>query len=248
MQQGEWIAAEVSIDIQGVPLRLKLNVPNFPVKPQAMLPLFQALSDKFSSIGVQVAERSGRTLSCKAGCSACCRQPIPLSEIEVYYIAQLVKAMPEPRRSEVKNRFQRIATSLHENGWYEKFELCENEQAFEALIFEYMSQVIPCPFLEADACSIYAQRPLICREYMVTSPAAFCSEPDREAIARIELPASATHGACRVGRSKNLWRKNFQIMSFALLWAGQYPEPFTEKTGEEWLREFFGAETAAQEQ
>ena len=37
---------------------------------------------------------------------------------------------------------------------------------------EYFQLGIPCPFLEEESCSIYHDRPITCREYLVTSPPA----------------------------------------------------------------------------
>src|SRR5262249_25604325 len=44
------------------------------------------------------------------------------------------------------------------------------------------------PFLEDESCSIYADRPLICREYLVTSPAEDCSRLFEVPVARVEVP------------------------------------------------------------
>lgn len=234
------------MSVHGAPLRLKVTMPDFPVKPQVMLPFFQHLSNVFTDVAEKVAVHNGQAISCTKGCGACCRQPVPLAEIEIYHIAQLVERMPEPRRSTVKQRFAEAARHFYEMGWYERYDFCKDELEFKALAFEYFSQGIPCPFLEAESCSIHADRPIICREYLVTSPAERCQAPSREDIGRLPLPASATYGTCTVGKSGNLNRKNFQIMVFALLWAEQYPEPFALKTGEEWLREFFGGKVDQQ--
>jgi Fe-S-cluster containining protein len=40
---------------------------------------------------------------------------------------------------------------------------------------------MPCPFLEDESCSIHPDRPLVCREYLVTSPAELCAGPRRKA-------------------------------------------------------------------
>jgi NADH:ubiquinone oxidoreductase subunit D len=53
------------------------------------------------------ARASGATVSCKKGCGACCRQLVPVSEIEARQLKELVEQMPEPRRSEIWARFER---------------------------------------------------------------------------------------------------------------------------------------------
>src|SRR6267142_4110839 len=54
---------------------------------------------------------------------------------------------------------------------------------------EYFSLGIACPFLEDEACSIYADRPITCREYLVTSPAVNCAAPTAETVSMVPLPA-----------------------------------------------------------
>jgi hypothetical protein len=53
---------------------------------------------------------------------------------------------------------------------------------------DYFALGIPCPFLEDESCSIYADRPLACREYLVSSEPANCSRPEAAAVAVIEVP------------------------------------------------------------
>ena len=40
----------------------------------------------------------------------------------------------------------------------------------------YFAAQIPCPLLEDERCSVYEERPLVCREYLVTTPAERCAE------------------------------------------------------------------------
>ena len=47
---------------------------------------------------------------------------------------------------------------------------------------QYFDLQIACPFLENESCSIHVDRPSICREYHVTSPAERCSRVYQESI------------------------------------------------------------------
>jgi hypothetical protein len=42
--------------------------------------------------------------------------------------------------------------------------------------------------LEDDACSIYADRPFVCRQYLVTSPVELCSNPFDNPVETIPMP------------------------------------------------------------
>ena len=45
-----------------------------------------------------------------------------------------------------------------------------------------------CPFLEEESCSIHPDRPLVCREYLVTSPAELCAGPTQEGVTPVAVP------------------------------------------------------------
>ena len=61
-----------------------MTVPAKPVKPMRMLPIFQAMASSFVDTSIEEIEAQGKKISCKAGCGACCRQAVPLAEIEAY--------------------------------------------------------------------------------------------------------------------------------------------------------------------
>ncbi|MDX1981463.1 MAG: YkgJ family cysteine cluster protein, partial [Bryobacteraceae bacterium] len=59
---------------------------------------------------------------------------------------------------------------------------------------EYFGLGLVCPFLEDDACGIYEQRPFVCRQYLVTSPAEMCADPFRNPVVAVRMiiaPATA---------------------------------------------------------
>src|SRR5690349_6337406 len=105
MKSTEWVTGEVVLKVAGEPLKMQMTVPATPVKPHRMLPVFQKMTDSFVEMGALAAGTQGKTISCRAGCGACCRQPVPLMEMQIYHIAEVVEAMPEPRRTEIKKRF-----------------------------------------------------------------------------------------------------------------------------------------------
>lgn len=51
----------------------------------------------------------------------------------------------------------------------------------------------PCPFLQDSACAIYDERPLVCREYLVTNPPAACTTLTPGEIHYVEIPGSTFH-------------------------------------------------------
>ena len=259
MNEGEWVTGTASISINGVPTELQVTVPAGPVKPQRMLPILQKMANAFVEASVAVVEAGGKAISCKAGCGACCRQPVPISEIEVYRIAELVDAMPEPRRTMVRDRFAAACEHFHSIGWFDRMnahygsgqpkETLEDLRAAQAVIVEYFSEGTSCPFLENGSCSIYDDRPLICREYLVTSPAENCSAPSAETVRMIELVAKPSKAALGLGGTGRLKDYGLLTLIRALEIAAAVPEDFDERPGPQWMDEFlarFQAETASQ--
>lgn len=249
MQNEDWITGNIGISIGGRPLNMQVTVPAKPVKPHRMLPIFQQMTNAFVDMSVQAAESQGKTISCKAGCGACCCQPVPISELEVYHLREVVENMEEPRRSEIKKRFSDAVAHFENKGWFEKMRLCAELSKTETpesvmkevqkTAMEYFDEGVSCPFLENNSCSIHEVRPLACREYLVTSPAENCSRPTAETIDKIDLIVKPTEMMRFVGKTQNFVKYGFLTLIRALDLAEKVPEKFVEKTGERWLADFF---------
>ena len=106
MENEDWVTGNVRLSVGGEPLDLQMTVPAKPVNPQKMLPIFQQMTNSFVGMAENAVENAGGRISCSKGCAACCRQAIPLSEIEAYQIAETVEALSEPLRTEIKNKFE----------------------------------------------------------------------------------------------------------------------------------------------
>ena len=102
MEKDEWVTGQIKLVVDDMVVEMQLTVQANPVKPQRMLPVFQQITNVYTEIGVAAANSQGKSVSCQAGCGACCRHFVAVSEVEAYDIADIVEKMPEPRRSEVK--------------------------------------------------------------------------------------------------------------------------------------------------
>ena len=107
---------EVTLDGEDWRLRARMTFPTGPSRPDDLLPLARALSDTVVGETVRAVERSGECISCKAGCGACCRQLVAISEVEARRIARVVEGLPEPRRAAVRPRFAEARRRLDEAG------------------------------------------------------------------------------------------------------------------------------------
>ncbi len=106
------VTGKVEIKAGGEPLTLVLTVPAGPCTTQDVLPVLQGLSSLFAQRGAAKVEAAGRTVSCRAGCGACCRQMMPVTGAEARNLARVVDNMPAPRRVAVRARFDAALNAL----------------------------------------------------------------------------------------------------------------------------------------
>lgn len=245
----EWVTGSVTLKISGEPVDMQLTVPAWPIKPQRMLPIFQQMSSGVVDYCVKDVEAKGKTISCKAGCGACCRQAVPISEVEAYQIAELVEAMPEPRRTAIRERFASALAHFKQIRWFDRL-VDLKDMAFEGhpdfspkdydeVVTGYMRENIPCPFLEDESCSIHPERPSVCREYLVTSPAENCGAPTPENIEKVPIFLRPSKALLKYAKTENTGHMSSMIMIEALEFVAEHPDRFPEKPGPEWAAAFF---------
>src|SRR5205085_4531682 len=76
------------------------------------------------------------------------------------------------------------------DGFLNRDESLTKEQARD-VARRYFGLGLVCPFLEDDACGIYEERPFVCRQYLVTSPAELCRDPFNNPVEVIPMPIAA---------------------------------------------------------
>ena len=176
-------------------------------------------------------ELSHTTSSCSKGCSACCNQLIPLAGGEVFHLNQLVASFPETKQRMFKKRIRHITRTLERQK-----QVNSPPVSFEN---QYFQLGIPCPFLENNACSIYSQRPFVCREYQVNSSPLLCADPYNENIARVGY--GVNFGALvTVFCAKLFGLPKFPVPLFQMRkWINEYKYLQAKKFPSEWLFENF---------
>ena len=109
----------------------------------------------------KASERLSRSpLACGRGCSHCCYSPwVDANPAEVLFA---VKSMEPERRRLARESIKAVSN-----------------QTRGKTLRERSGMVAPCPLLEEEACSIYADRPVVCRS-MVSEDSALCRRSYRE--------------------------------------------------------------------
>lgn len=182
----------VAIPVGDDVIPITVTVPNDPTGFEPLLPIFQGFLGEMSARAVATVEAQGKSISCRAGCGACCRQAVPIAPSEARSVAAHVAAMPEPRRSIVTRRFADARAALDAAGVDNRAASFSESNVDDrlALGMAYFKAGVACPFLEAESCSIHPVRPLACREYLVTSPAKACETPTMDSVETVKLGGS----------------------------------------------------------
>ena len=218
----------VSLGLSGHTGNVTVGIPDRSMSMLELLPILQDFTGTVVQMAEQVAEREGKSISCCAGCDACCSQLVPISPVEARHLEQTVAAMPEPEQSAVRKRFTEAIARLQEAGMLEQLEDVMDANNVEAterqrIGDDYFQVGLACPFLEEGNCSIYADRPLICREYLVTSPAVHCESPTPETIDMLPLAAKSARALIAMGaeRSSKSSQRRWLPLPLALRFAEQ---------------------------
>ncbi len=231
------MVGRVALRIGDEPVELELAVPPGAMATEDLMPIFQGLTNLVVSIGVERAEASGRTISCCAGCGACCRQVVPISVPEARDLARVVNQMPAERQAHVRARFDAALAMLEPTGLLDRAQDVKPDEA-AAFGLDWFAQKVACPFLEDEACSIHPDRPLACRQYLVTSPAENCSAPSRDTIEMVTLPGDPSDALLSASRSET--GKSWLPLVMALRVAADLPPSRRSRMAPDILQDVIG--------
>jgi Fe-S-cluster containining protein len=196
----------LSLRILGQHVTVESPQPPDRARLDELLPLMRGIDNAAVDAAVRDVEAAGETVSCCKGCSTCCRaQPVPVTPPEAYALLRLVEAMPEPRQAEVKARFADRVQRLTDAGLVDGFMTrnpADGPTEARALAERYFRLGLVCPFLEDDACSVYTDRPFVCRQYLVTSPVELCSDPLNNPVRPVKMPVAAAGATLKVAEEQ----------------------------------------------
>ncbi len=190
MQNPEPMEVRIKLATRDWTIDTSLNLPGRRVRLAEFLPFLQSLGNYAATNAETAAADAGKPVSCAKGCGACCRQFVSVSAIEAVALSKLVAAMPAVRRQEILQKFQDACLKIDASGVLQR--IAGEKPGPNGLAAEYYRLAIACPFLEGEACSIHADRPLLCREYLVTSPPARCAhvfDASKPPVDEIDLEA-----------------------------------------------------------
>lgn len=161
------------------------------VTPAAAFGLLEAERERLTLPVLQELEQTGQRVSCRAGCSACCRQLVVVSPVEALALSEHVRRLEPATRRKIEEGHRRHAQALARRpalvrllGRFRAAGGYLDAPEADALEKAYWAEQIACPFLIHDRCAVYPARPFACREHLALSPPERCAaDPDSVATA-----------------------------------------------------------------
>jgi Fe-S-cluster containining protein len=202
-----------------------VRAPMTPLDQSDLLPILQQFDNEIVALAEEETARTGKKISCCAGCGACCRQLVPVAPAEALRLARLVASLPDERRALVERRFADAMACYEQAGIADRFAAAHqipDEATRGELGLAYFRVGVPCPFLENESCGIYPDRPLACREFLVTSPAENCRNPGPDNIERVKLPAQLSETLYRFSASAERQAAHWIPLVTALRYAAEH--------------------------
>lgn len=176
-------------------------IPDVPLGlADAAPPLFE-LCNGVVALAAQKASRAGERISCGSGCGVCCRQLVPVSIPEAFFIRREALLAGGESAAALNRRFASAQDSLVNNGLWKLLESIGAETDQSRIAARYWDQAIPCPFLVNESCAIHAIRPCACREYNILSDPASCGRPLSANVKRLVIHRKMTTALARTAAS-----------------------------------------------
>lgn len=222
-----------------------------PARATDLLPAARAIAHAVVDVATEHARAEGRTVSCGPACGACCRQLVPISLIEARALASAVDALPPEERERKRRRFADAVRRMEDVGLLARdgkrprvglvgSGATEKERWLDVST-RYFAAQIACPVLDDESCSMHADRPVVCREYNVTSPPERCARLDGGAET-LPRPVHVGEALAEVAQQLEGYEV-FQIpLALAIEWADASPRAFeAAHDGERMLEALLGA-------
>lgn len=184
---------DFELDVPGGPVHFEVHVAQRPANLSDLVPLARMISARLSLATMNNLRRDGACVPCRKGCPACCTYMVPLSVPEAFRLWDDVSDLPADQRGSVYESCVAAAQKILEAV---PQDLAGNEPTqtdslhISRLGGWYAGLRLPCPFLSDGLCTSYQDRPLACREHLVTGSAAPCRGEGPAEPSVVPLPVS----------------------------------------------------------
>ncbi|MFA6135058.1 MAG: YkgJ family cysteine cluster protein [Phycisphaerae bacterium] len=204
------------------PWQVRLSVADRNATLAEIVPLARSLSDHMVRQAVDAAEESGQSVACKSGCSACCRYLVPVSVPEALCLHQEIIALPPAQRERLQSAAAEVARKILRNPFPSEHAADSRPDRLAALNRWYAGLDIACPMLSDALCSLYAMRPLACREHLAVSSSRRCAWPQPVTPQLLPLPLSMSQVLARLAAEVEGTDTEAILLPLSFFWAADH--------------------------
>jgi len=175
------------------------------------------------------AIRNGTEIPCAKGCSACCSYLTPLPVPEAHLLREEIAAMPSLEQMRIIEAC--ISVARHMAGEPAEIPPSHHSESPRSINHAHSSNSsgwnldlgLPCPFLRNDLCTIYENRPLVCREYFAIGCRGNCISGNGWEN-RLELPVRMSKVLRRLTAELECTTPEAVILPLAPFWSDENME------------------------
>lgn len=196
-----------------------------------IVPMARSLSTKIGQAVLRNLSSRGLPIPCSKACSAaCCYHPIPLSVPEVLCLVEEVKMMPAQQHQDFVQSCRKIAERIRQllpEYFVSHKSINVNNiksSQFDELSDWYNSLEQPCPFLRDNLCTIYEQRPAICRDWFVTGSSNQCRVGGSHKVRALKMPIYLTGVLVQLTNELENTNQDTVLLPFVFDWYLQNAE------------------------
>jgi len=212
----------LELEILGEPVSFRIGVARTKLRLADIVPLARTLSTKLALAVLKQLGKEEKFVPCCKGCSACCNYLIPLSVPEAFRMRQEILAMPANRGRSILRACLAAAERIVDDrpGNFDLHSLTEifSPNQVSQISKWYAGLKLQCPFLSDGLCTIYKQRPIACREHIVTGSALLCEAEGINEPQVVRMPVSILEGLAQLASELEGMSVEAIMLPLALPW------------------------------
>lgn len=169
----------LGIKVFGKELDFAINVTGREAALSDIVPAARKISNKITNAIVQGLNEDDINVPCRKGCCSCCSSLIPMPVPEVFRMREELLSMPNKSSNRILRRSinsaVRILKKTNRSEYLKDFSK-PGKNNVNDLNKWYGELHEVCPLLSGGVCLLYEQRPIACREHIVTGTADLCRQ------------------------------------------------------------------------
>ena len=216
----------LDLDILGEPLHFRIAAWEKPAKLSDIVPLARIITSGICEALEKTIISNGGKIPCQKGCTACCHYLTLLSAPEAVRLLEETMRLPPKQCGDVIENCSIMAKAVQEY-ISKSIASCDTNitpDQQKAFGDWYFMQNKPCVFLHNYSCSIYKQRPIVCREHFVAGTTSPCSGKGADEGYVVNVPISIRQALKTLTSNLNFTMQESIVLPCIFDWCKQNAE------------------------